>query len=238
MNRFRTLVLSTVIGSSLASSMAAPVGAADTTGTLAIVNGIPGTRVDVCLNGKELASRLAYGGKILRDVVAIGSKDLKFFRPDPRTCRGTQVARKQFSLAAAQDFTIVVTKTAPKVLVFDNVFMGEIPPAGTPFSESIVAYHSAAEFATNFKRRIFAPQPEAPVDPVAFSIWLEGDGSAEIVSPDRFVRVRATLPEASGDVASTSLLTQASRRYEVILVGTAAANARFVAFGRLVSSPT
>src|SRR6188472_1916545 len=87
----------------------APVGAADTQGTLAFVNGIPGRTVDVCLNGKEIKTGLGYGKAVSKSVVGLGQKTLKFYGTDPRRCRGAVVAQETFTLATGDDLTIVAT---------------------------------------------------------------------------------------------------------------------------------
>ena len=88
MARLRTVVVGGAALALMAVSLAMPAAAADTKGTLAIVNGVPGKRVDVCLNGSEIKSNLAFGGHVFKDVIGTGSKNLKFYEHDPRTCRG------------------------------------------------------------------------------------------------------------------------------------------------------
>ena len=66
-------------------SLAMPAAAADTKGTLAIVNGIPGKKVDVCLNGNEIKCSLALRRPVFQNVVGTGNKNLKFYERDPRT---------------------------------------------------------------------------------------------------------------------------------------------------------
>src|SRR5262245_27691727 len=50
MRRFRGLLTGGMLGA-LVLTGAAPAHGADTRGTLAIVNGIPGSKIDVCLDG-------------------------------------------------------------------------------------------------------------------------------------------------------------------------------------------
>ena len=66
MARLRTLVIGGAALALMAAALAMPAGAADTKGTLALVNGIPGKKVDVCLNGNEIKSNLAYGGHVFQ----------------------------------------------------------------------------------------------------------------------------------------------------------------------------
>ena len=49
---------------------AAPVAAARGP-ALMVVNGKPGTKVDICINGKEVKSRVNYGGRASRLLVPI-----------------------------------------------------------------------------------------------------------------------------------------------------------------------
>ena len=171
----RTLLIGGALTALIITVLGAPVAAADTKGTLAIVNGIPGTRVDVCLNGKELASGLKYAGKVLRNVVPTGTKFLKFFRRDPRTCRGNVMAKTQFPLGPGGDLTIVATKNAPRVVVFDNLGLGEIPPLGAPLAFSYIVWRHAGEVAVNFKFRNWTPNPEVPVAPAVDPVWTKDD---------------------------------------------------------------
>ena len=62
MRNLKKLMLGSAAATLAITALTAPAAAADTTGTLAIVNGVPGTKVDVCIGGKELRSKLSYGG--------------------------------------------------------------------------------------------------------------------------------------------------------------------------------
>ena len=65
MHTLRTLVIGLAVTALAVSALAAPVSAAPKT-KLAIVNGIPGKAVDVCVNGREVKSGLRYGRFIFR----------------------------------------------------------------------------------------------------------------------------------------------------------------------------
>ena len=153
-------------------SLALPVGAADTQGTLAIVNGIPGKRVDVCLNGNEIKSNLGYGGNVFKDVVGTGNKNLKFYAHDPRTCRGQQVGQESFTLDPAEDLTIVVTKNPDKVVVFDNAGLGEIRPRAHRRRELI---SSGDTRPSSGQLQVVSRSPRLPVAPAADPVWVKGD---------------------------------------------------------------
>ena len=176
MSRLRQLLMGGALAALVVTALGAPVAAADTQGTLAIVNGIPGKRVDVCINGNEIASGLRYGRAVLRNVISTGNKNLKFYERDPRECRGNVLAQDNFPLAAAEDLTIVATKNAPKVATFSNAGLGEIPPAGTPIAQSIVAFRHAADFIASFKSRLGRwPSQRPRSTPSLDPIWTHED---------------------------------------------------------------
>ena len=238
MGRARALIIAGAIGALAVTAIGAPVAAADTQGTLAIVNGIPGKRVDVCINGNELRSDLPYGGVFLRNVISTGNKNLKFYERDPRTCRGNVLAQKNVALAAGGDLTIVATKNAPKVVVFSNTGLGEDPPAGAPFGFAIFVWRHAAEMPANFKYRVWSPSPEAPVGPSVDPVWTKGDQVASASLDDYIWQVRATRPEDPDTLAVKKAELQVERRYEWILVGSNAGNVKFVLFSRAISAPS
>lgn len=238
MLRIRTLLISGLATASLTAGLVIPVTAADTKGTLAIVNGVPGQKVDVCLNGKELKSKLKYGGAVLKNVVPTGFKKLRFYKPDRRTCRGTLVAKKGFPLGAADDLTIVVTKKAPKVVTFDNSALGEIPPLGAPYGGGFVAWRHAAEFAVNFRYRLWEPGPETPIGTAIDPISTKGQQLLSGSYEDDIWQLRATLPESPGTIALKKVHSKSNHRYEWVFVGTNPRNAKFVVLDRKVSQPT
>ena len=160
MSRIRKLLIMSgaTAALSVATLGAIPTAAADTQGTLAIVNGVPGRRLDVCVNGTEIKSRLRYGKAVFRNVISTGEKVLKLYDPDPRTCKGHLRAEHDgFALAAGDDYTVVVTKNGPnRVVLFDNAGRGEIPPAGAPMATGWVLFRNASEIVANFFVRAFS----------------------------------------------------------------------------------
>jgi hypothetical protein len=54
---------------------------------------------------------LRYGKAVLRDLIATGNKNIKFYARDPRTCRGSVLAQTSFVLDPSEDRTFVATKT-------------------------------------------------------------------------------------------------------------------------------
>ena len=221
--------LAGVLSAGLVAASAAPAAAADN-GWLTIVNGRPGVKVDVCLNGKEIRSGLAYGGKKTMQFVKPGNKKLKFFKRDPRTCRGIKLGQRFFDLEAGGDKTIVLTKRTPKkVLFWDNAAFAVPGPLSQPF-----AYRHASDIGNiTFKYYFFDVPSGIPVIPTpAFDpTWTKGtQGLADwAYVPNRVFGVEVTRP------ASSSLLLPAvqvrmsdERRVEHLLVGTRKKNLKIV----------
>jgi hypothetical protein len=96
-------------------ALAMPAVAADTKGTLAIVNGVPGTKVDVCLNGMEVRSRLPYGGKLFQNDTSTGrkkvAKDVVFDNAGLGEIppRGTALPRAPVAFRSAADLAGDIT---------------------------------------------------------------------------------------------------------------------------------
>lgn len=239
----RKLIVSVGVAALAITALGAPAAAADTTGTLAIVNGHPGQRVDICIGKKEQRSGVPYGSYYRKDVIATGKRVVSFYkRNDRRTCGGTKLGAKTLDIQPGDDVTIVLTKGSPKVVVFDNTspsFLGEIPPRGAPYPGiAILSWASAANFDSNLLYTYWSPNSEFPAAPAVNAIWSKGDRYLASFPPDYFLRLRATLPEAAETVAQRTVYLKASRRYEWILVGSNPANARFVLINRGVSGPS
>jgi hypothetical protein len=116
----------------LITALAVPVSAADAKGTLAIVNGIPGARVDVCINGKEVRSAMRYGKAAVRTLPP-GPKILTVRATSPGLCTGKRLSKRSFAFPKGSDLTVILTKKTPsKILLFDNTppFLGT--PSDTP----------------------------------------------------------------------------------------------------------
>jgi hypothetical protein len=237
----RTLLTSGLLTASLIAALAVPGAAADTKGTLAIVNGIPGKAVDICINGNELKSKLPYGKSWTKAIVATGAKKLRFYKPDPRRCRGQLLSQKSFALGPGDDLTIVATPSAPKVVVFSNAGLGEIPPLGTPTSLNPFAIRHAASPAADLSYDYWdGPPANAPIFPSAiFSKGQEyqiGMGGGFLIG--YAFQFRATIVGSPVPVDAPVFRAVQSHRTELILVGTKRANARWVLMDRLVSQPT
>ena len=168
------MALAVVVAALAISAVGAPASAFSET-HLAIVQGIPGVKVDFCVDGTEVNSRVRYGG---RKFVEILNSDpvritLKSYAKDPRKCKGTLLAKKRVDLDVNDDLTIVVTKRAPKVLVFDNSILGTLPAA----EDMLMSFRHAADIGrVTFHSHVFAEVfPPGPLDPAADPRWKKGD---------------------------------------------------------------
>src|SRR4029079_5796778 len=95
---------------------------------IAVVQGIPGKTVDVCIGNSEVKSNLRFGKWFERNV-GVGNRTIRFRTAAAGTCSGQVITKKTRTFALDDDLTIVVTAKAPKVLVFDDSGLGNIGPA-------------------------------------------------------------------------------------------------------------
>lgn len=149
MRRSRAYLIGSLMATLAITALGAPAAAAET-GSVAIVNGIPGGKVDICLGSQEIRSGLPYGGRVFRSPAA-GSRVLKVYRADPRTCKGTLLAKKGFTLVAGGDLTLVATVKAPKVVIFDNAGLGTVVPSGADVYAPWAWRHAADIGKVNFR---------------------------------------------------------------------------------------
>ena len=227
----RTLALGAATTALLVSSFGVPAAAAGE-GTLAIVNGFAGRKVDVCLNGREIRSKMPYGGRKIVKGLSKGTKNLKFFRKDPRKCKGRLLGKRSFFLPEAGDRTLVLTKRKPnKVVMFKNTNLGT--PAVPSFA--IARRHASDIGPVDF--HVWQSQP-VPTDPTPAAVpWLKGDDkqtsaswSFNLVYYTKVTRAGTTRTIA-GPVAPD---ISPHRRYEVILIGDALRNLRLIVLSRLI----
>jgi len=237
MHTFRKAVLAASLTALALSALAVPATAAPGKGTLGIVNGIPGTRVDICVNGREIKSRVGYGGRKSK-IMNPGFKTIKIFKKDARTCRGTKLAQKTYLLGWGDDFTIVVNKKNPKWVRFDNrnpVPLGSIWPVGVADTKTHLAIRHAADLG-DVAFKFMVP---SPITPSLASGWTEGDEARFpniTPHPTLGYAIAVTRPDKMSVLAQQLSITwKAGRRYEYILLGTWVGNAKFIVWKRPVS---
>jgi hypothetical protein len=232
----KALIAAVITAALTIGVLATPVSAASG-GKLAIVQGMPGKKVDICINGKEIRSALPYGGKVLRSLKA-GPKVLKVFKKDPRRCKGRLLARQRLTFPAGSDLTVVVTKKRPwKVLVWDNDGLGEVP---VPQPIAFIAYRHSADlgtiqFKTDFK--VLDPQPIEPFGPASDYDFEKGQQARGYTGAGAdLLRVIWVTRPGSSEAIIGPVFTRffPDKRHEWILVGTTERNARLVRIVRSV----
>jgi hypothetical protein len=203
-----------VFGASVAAAAAGRVG---------FVNGIPGTKVDVCVNNHVVKSGLRYGRAVLRDL-RNGDKHLKF-RKDKAGCSGQLISKRFFVVDPGDDLTIVATKHQPdRVLLFDNASLAHIPGNG-----NIMNRHAADIGVAGFKYSL--PDDGTPWIDVVDDPWEKGSWGWGFRNAGFLMNWWAHQPPLQRAIAGPfQLVVKADRRHEQILVGTTLGNARFVRF--------
>ena len=111
MRRSRNLIMAAAVAALAISALGVPAAAAGS-GKVMIVQGRPGPAVDICINGREVKSKLGYGKRAFKRLGA-GFKKLRVYKKDPRRCRGRLLAKKGFAFPGGSDLTIVITQKKP-----------------------------------------------------------------------------------------------------------------------------
>jgi hypothetical protein len=190
-------------------------------GRLAFVNGIPGKRVDVCVNGKEIKSGLKYGKAIVRNL-GNGSKALRLRVARSGVCTGSSLGGRQLAIVDGADLTIVGTKVAApqRVLVWENT-EPDLSPGGL-----VILRHAADIGTAGFK--FATPSGGTPWFNAVDDPWTKGvygwGGRAAGTSMIWW----AHQPPAQEAIAGPyQLIVESGIRHESILVGTNLGNVRF-----------
>ena len=208
-----SLALILVLGSSVAAAAAGLVG---------FVNGVPGTKIDVCVNNRVVKSGLRYGRAVLRDI-SDGAKTVKF-RKDGAGCSGQVLSTKSFVVDPGDDFTIVATKKQPdKVLLFDNASVPFDPAGGI-----VMNRHAADIGVAGFKYSY--PDDGTPwFGAAADEPWQKGFWGYGSRAEGILMNWWAHVPPSQAAIAGPfQLEVEADTRHEQILVGTTLGNVRFV----------
>jgi hypothetical protein len=234
--RGRTLLASAICVALTMAALASPVSAANP--TLAIVNGIPGRTVDVCIGAKEVRSGLRYG-KWFERRVSPGEKRIRLRAAVPGTCSGRLLAAGNVAVTG-DDLTIVGTSKGPgKLMVFSNA---SISPPAAVFAFTWYAVRHAADlgevtFRVTDDLLPLSPAATPAVDPV----WDKGDERTGSAEGDGLIAVAATRPGSQRPLAAAVVEhggTEGYSRLQLILVGSAPKNARIVTLlQRLVVAP-
>ena len=239
MRRPTNLVLGAAVAALAISSLGAPV-AASNKAYVQIVNGIPGERIDVCVNNREIKSALPYG-KVVKKKLHGGMKKIRFRKKGPGVCRGKLLASRNVPMPGGSDKTIVATNKKPtKVVVFDNA--GLSTPAGhTDDAMWAVRYAANVDLGVKFSA-ITAGQ--VPLAPAADPIWTKGDQLALPINvgpgyPNlALLTLWVTLPESTIPLAGPVVApVTEGQRLQHVIVGNHLGNIRIVQFKQPIKLP-
>lgn len=87
-----------------------------------VLHGIPGAKVDVCVNGSEVKSNFKYKQRFSADLPA-GTYKVKVRAADPGVCAGAVVLAAKGKLGAGKNYSAVAglsAKGAPELFLFRN----------------------------------------------------------------------------------------------------------------------
>jgi hypothetical protein len=194
---------------------------------LALVNGSPGRSVDVCTGNNEVRSGLRYGAFTVR-TVGLGSRTIRFRAASPGRCKGTTLAQTTLILVADDDRTVVATRRAPKVVVFDNR-----PFPATTNGRATFRY--AGDLGDINVAPVFIgfAAPAAPPPP-----YDKGDQSHLTFTVPFAVSYNLFLAGRSQPFRETAFFSiPTGQRLEVILVGSSLRNDRVVLIRRPIPAP-
>lgn len=239
--RLRMLVATSLVTALALAAMAVPASAAGK-GVLTVVNGMPNTKVDVCIGSTEVRSALKYGATFRKQVS--GSKRLRFRKAASGACRGKLLAARTVGMPDGSDKTVVFSKKAPRVLVFDNRRIDVYNPNPV----GVLAVRHAADLSWNvvhFGYQLWGegvggtlPPTLAADDPDAYD---KGDARSQTLALSPFrMQVRVTRPGGSPLLRQSDIFeVKPLRRHEFYFVGTSAQNSRLVHVARALSeAPT
>jgi hypothetical protein len=227
----QVLLAVVVVSASALTVLAAPVAAETQSTRIAIVNGIPGTKVDICINGKEVRSKLPYA-RVTAKTQPAARKTIKVFKKDPRKCRGRLLARRVIHPLAGDDVTLVVTRTRPKLVHFTNRMPRFFPylmwrHAGD-MGPVVLRYDSWLQVEDG---RVIEPAG-------AVRAWTKGDEYRVDWAAGASFRLEASWPDRDWPIARSAIVAyDPARSVEWLLVGKNAKTARFVLIRRAVIDP-
>lgn len=193
-----------------------------------IVNGYAGKKVNACLDGKRIASNLAFGAKAVRFMN--NKKHVPKFVPAGAGCGAPELARRAFdSPPQGLDATLVLTKRVPrKVVTFDNLIVNASIDDSSNVGVAIRHASDLGKVVFNLRQA----QDPIYVDPTLESPsphWVKGDQLAGASGGVLTLQLLATRPGKSKVLAKTPVRdVEHNVRTEVILVGDLGKNARFV----------
>jgi hypothetical protein len=192
-------------------------------GTILFVQGRPGVSVDICVGGTEVASKLAYGEHRLRRLDA-GTVRLRFTEAAPGACTGRLLASRRREVTADTIRTVVLTRSAPRLLVFPATPRGDSGPNLGTFVLRHASDIGKAEFRYTSDESIpWYPYPSAEAR------FSKGDwGMGTVVAGVLMYWWADRPPSRAAIVAPVEIVIQPSTRIELLLLGTTLGNLKLI----------
>ena len=202
-------------------AVSAPVAADD--GTILFVQGRPGVAVDICVGATEVISKLAYGEHRVRRLAA-GTVAIRFTRAAPGACSGRMLATRRRTVDPDSSRTMVLTRFAPKLVVFP-----ETPTGGAGRNlGTFVLRHAADIGKAGFRYTSDQSIPWYP-EPSADAPFSKGDwGIGTVVAGVRMFWWAHRPPAQLVLAGPVEIVVEPSTRHELILLGTAAGNLKLI----------
>jgi Domain of unknown function (DUF4397) len=199
------------------ATIAGTASAAGHTATVSVVHGIPGARVNVCVDGSLVKSSFRYGGKFTLTGVAAGDHRVKLV-PWYRGCGAKAIIAKTVTVTGGLNATIVARTTSTGAGL--QVFVNDLTISAAGKTSITVRHTAAAPTVDVWLNGGAAPAISSlarggsvgPVElsPGVYSWWVSGVGGyAPVIGPR---------------VASLA----ADKAYQIYAIGTNATNYRFV----------
>lgn len=220
--RIRSIGLAAATAALAISAVAGSVSAV-TPGTakVFVVHGIPGVKVDVCVNGGEVRSNFRYGQQFVLNGVPAGTYKIKVYAASPRSCFGKAVISRTVTLTAGLNATAVarIVNGKPHLPIYVN---DTAVPSG---KATITVRHTASAPKVDVWLN-GGTAPAVPglaqgasagpvaLDPAVYSWWVSGVGGYKPVIGPGVARLAA------------------GNAYQIYAVGTNAHNYRFVVVGQ------
>lgn len=224
--RPRKILLTAASTAFAISALAMPVSAG-TPATVFVAHGIPGAKVDVCVNGAEVRSNFRYGRQFKAELPA-GNYRVKVYLADPRECRGVKVIDEQLALSDGLNATAVarIINGAPGLQVFVNDLDIDGPGASltvrhTAKAPTVDVYLAGTvDLAIDGSEPTIADFPRGasagpvPIKPNTYAWWVTlADQTAPVIGP-------------------AVAYLEAGVAYQVHAVGTKPSNYRFIVIGQ------
>ena len=197
---------------------------------IAVVQGMPGKTVDVCLGNAEIKSGLRYG-KWVQKVVAPGTYTMRFRTASPGRCQGSVLGKTIFAVSADHDITFVGKAKGADFVWFHNT---DVPkPMG---DVDWVGFRHAADVGP-IALNVWGMNMAVPAAVPTFDVgdrWQVSIGGPYSAAYTFSVYKPTALTPFEGP---KGYLTTSGRRHEIYLVGTNTRNARFAAVVRPTIAP-